>query len=214
MFFHWIDTLDYFPQYRLHTPAEVTKRNRVSRWEVVRSVVIQQIVQTAVGWILGMTEPDDFTGKENYDVAVWAQRIRISQSYLPKLLAMLGIDAVGVGKSLVSDVPMFAGAIMGGQYPDLRTVDGAGYSVPRFAGWEMTLAWMLYYVLVPMVQFILAIIVVDTWQYFLHRAMHMNRWLYSMLPSPADSYSLTRSYSDIPFASPPPVCAVCLWCSL
>ena len=180
MFFHWIDTMDYFPQYRLHTPAEVAKRNRVSRWEVVRSVVIQQIVQTAVGWVLGMTEPDDFVGKEQHDVAVWAQRIRIAQSYVPKLLATLGIDAAGLGKTMVSDLPTIASVMMGGQYPTLHITDDAGYSVPRFAGWEMTLAWTIYYILFPMVQFAIAIAFVDTWQYFLHRAMHTNKWLYSM----------------------------------
>ena len=211
MFFHWIDTMDYFPQYRLHTPAEVAKRNRVSRWGVVRSVAIQQIVQTAVGWVLGMTEPDDFVGKEQYEIAVWAQRIRIAQSYIPKLLGVLGIDAVGLGKNLVSDLPMLAGVVTGGQYPNLQTVDASGYSVPRFARWEMTFAWTLYYILFPMVQFTIAIVVVDTWQYFLHRAMHMNKWLYSMLSLlQPTSISLTVYYSDIPFSPPPIVCALCL----
>ena len=182
MFFHWIDTMDYFPQYRLHTPAEVIKRNRVSRWEVVKSVVIQQIVQTAVGWGLGMTEPDDYMGREQYDIAAWAQKIRIAQRYIPKVLGLIGIDALGVGKNLASHHPMLAGAVLGGQYPTLSTFADSGYAVPAFAAWEMTLAWMMYYILFPMVQFTVAIIVVDTWQYFLHRAMHMNKWLYSTLP--------------------------------
>ena len=181
MFFHWIDTMDYFPQYRLHTPAEVTKRNRVSRWEVIKSVVIQQIVQTAVGWGLGMTEPDDFMGKGQYDIAVWAQRIRIAQRYIPSLLAFVGVDALGLGKSLASDHPLFAGALSGGRYPHLQTLADSGYSVPTFVGWELALASTIYYVLFPLVQFAVAILFVDTWQYFLHRAMHMNKWLYSML---------------------------------
>ena len=180
MFFHWIDTMDYFPQYRLHTPAEVAKRNRVSRREVVRSVFIQQVVQTAVGWVLGMTEPDDYFGKEQYDVAIWAQRIRIAQAYIPKVLALLGVDAARLGKDLMSELPMFAGAIIGGKYPGLHVTSDAGYSEPAFARWEMSAAWTIYYVLYPMLQFTIAIMVVDTWQYFLHRAMHMNKWLYSM----------------------------------
>lgn len=182
MIFHWIDVMDYFPQYRLHTPAEVLKRNRVSRWEVVRSVIVQQVVQTAVGWGLGMTEPDDFIGKEKYDTAIWAQRIRVVQRYIPKLLAVVGIDAVGLSKNFASGHPMFAGAILGGYYPTLQTREYSGYSTPGFAAWEMTLAWTISYILFPAIQFIIAILVVDTWQYFLHRAMHMNKWLYSMLP--------------------------------
>lgn len=179
MIFHWMDTFDFFPQYRLHTPAEVTKRNRVSRWEVVRSVIIQQIVQTAMGWGLGITEPDDVFGKEQYDMAVWAQRIRMAQRYLPRLLSVVGIDAMALGKSLTSNHPMFAGALLGGQYPTLHTLASTGNLVPEFAGWELSLAWAVYYLLIPAVQFMVAIIVVDTWQYFLHRAMHMNKWLYT-----------------------------------
>jgi len=182
MFFHWIDTMDYFPQYRLHTPAEVSKRNRVSRWDVIRDVVIQQVVQTAVGWGMGMTEPDDFYGKEGYDVAVWARRIRIAERAIPALLSLLGINAGELGKNLGSGHPMLAGVILGGQYPSLQNVTkglGGMESAPGFAGWELTLAWAIYYVLVPMLQFTLAILFVDTWQYFLHRAMHMNKWLYS-----------------------------------
>ena len=185
MFFHWIDTKDYFPQYRLHTPAEVSKRNRVSRWEVIRDVLIQQVVQTAVGWVLGMTEPDDFFGKEQYDVAVWARRIRISEKSIPGLLATVGLDAKGLAKTLGPSHPMLAGALQGGRYPSLENLNAtssiAKENTPGFAGWELILASAIYWILVPALQFGIAILVVDTWQYFLHRAMHMNKWLYSML---------------------------------
>lgn len=184
MFFHWIDTKDYFPQYRLHTPVEVAKRNKVSRYEVVRDVVVQQIIQTAVGWLLGMTEPDDFFGKEEYDVAVWARRIRIAQRAIPGLLAFVGLDAAGLAKNLSPAHPTLAGAILGGQYPSLRAMVAIGgtskSSTPSFAGWELMFASAIYWVLIPAVQFTVAILVVDTWQYFLHRAMHVNKWLYSM----------------------------------
>lgn len=187
MFFHWIDTKDYFPQYRLHTPAEVSKRNRVSRWEVIRDVLIQQVVQTAVGWVLGMTEPDDFFGKEQYDVAVWARRIRIAEKSIPRLLATVGLDARGIAKNLGASHPMLAGALQGGQYPSLENLSAVGSAskggTPGFAGWELTLASAIYWVLVPALQFGLAILVVDTWQYFLHRAMHMNKWLYTTFHS-------------------------------
>ena len=183
MFFHWIDTKDYFSRYRLHTPAEVLKRNHVSRWEVVRDVIIQQIVQTAVGTLLGMTEPDDFYGKEDYDVAVWARRIRIAQRAIPGLLSLLGINAKGLANNLAGSHPMLAGAVAGGVHPSLTEmttlVGSVQARVPSFAAWEMLTAKALYWYIVPAVQFGLAIFIVDTWQYFLHRAMHMNKWLYS-----------------------------------
>ncbi len=146
-------------------------------------MLIQQVVQTAVGWVLGMTEPDDFFGKEQYDVAVWARRIRIVERSIPGLLATVGLDAKGLAKNLGASHPMLAGALRGGRYTSLESmgaVDSASkMGTSGFAGWELMLASAIYWVLVPALQFGLAIVVVDTWQYFLHRAMHMNKWLYS-----------------------------------
>ena len=185
MLFHWIDTKDPFPQYRLHTPAEVLKRNRASRWEVVRDVVIQQIVQTVVGILLGMTEPDDFMGQDQYNVAVWARRVRVAQRAIPVLLGLVGIDATGLGKNLAPAHPMLAGAVLGGRYNGLdlntATLASTNYATPGFAAWEIILAHALYWYIVPAIQFAIGIVVVDTWQYFLHRWMHMNKWMYSKL---------------------------------
>ncbi|KAI4201136.1 MAG: hypothetical protein LQ350_003450 [Teloschistes chrysophthalmus] len=187
MLFHWIDTKDYFPQYRLHTPAEVSSRNRVSRWEVVRDVIIQQIVQTIVGWLLGMTEPDDVVGKEEYDIAVWAQRIRIAQRAIPGMLALAGLDAGGLAKNLNPSHPVLAGVVRGGHYSTLETASAnsgrLAQSTAEFTAWEKVIAYALFWYLVPAVQYGIAILVVDTWQYFLHRAMHMNKWLYTTFHS-------------------------------
>ncbi|KAL8875084.1 MAG: hypothetical protein Q9198_006509 [Flavoplaca austrocitrina] len=186
MFFHWIDTMNYFPQYRLHTPAEVSSRNKVSRWEVVRDVVVQQLIQTVVAWGLGMTEPDDLTGKEEYDVAVWARRLRIAQRAIPGMFAMAGFDAAGLAKNLAPSHPVLAGVLNGGHYSNLQTASadyGHLNSKPDFTAWELALAGALYWYLVPALQYGIAIIVVDTWQYFLHRAMHMNKWMYTTFHS-------------------------------
>ncbi|KAL8782204.1 MAG: hypothetical protein Q9213_005606 [Squamulea squamosa] len=187
MLFHWIDTKDYFPQYRLHTPAEVSSRNKVSRWEVVRDVIIQQLIQTAVGWGLGMTEPDDLVGKEEYDIAIWARRIRLAQRAIPGLLALVGLDAAGLAKYLSFSHPILAGIVLGGRYPNLETssADRSSFvvSTPGFTAWEMMLAGALYWWLFPAIQYGIAIVVVDTWQYFLHRAMHMNKWMYTTFHS-------------------------------
>ena len=185
LLWHFIDVYDFFSRYRLHTPAEVLKRNRVSRWEVVRDVIIQQIIQTAVGTLLNMTEPDEFIGREAYDVAVWARRIRLAQGFIPGALALVSINAQGLSSNIAKSHPILSGALAGGSYPSLNRViiSSAGIEkiVPTFASWELWAAKTIYHVLFPALQFAIAIVVVDTWQYFLHRAMHMNRWLYSEL---------------------------------
>jgi len=186
MVFHLVDEYDLFPQYRLHTPAEVLKRNHVSRWDVFRDVIIQQIIQTAVGLALTLIDPEPVYGKEDYDVAWWAQNIRLAQRAIPAVLATLGVDAKTMAQNMGASHAMLAGAISGGVYPQLTqtvTFMGEPVAAPAFAGWELLAAKAMYHVVVPALQFILAICIVDTWQYFLHRAMHLNKWLYTTFHS-------------------------------
>ena len=186
MLFHTIDQFDLFPQYRLHTPAEVLKRNPVSRWDVFRDVIIQQVVQTIVGLVLTVLDDPSTIGKEEYNVAVWARRIRVAQSALPTLLGVVGIDAAGLSKSIGSSHEMLAGALSGGIYEGLTQtilLKGEPITTPAFAAWETIMAKAIYHLLIPATQFVIAICVVDTWQYFLHRAMHMNKYLYTTFHS-------------------------------
>ena len=219
MIYHYLDVNDYFVQYRLHTPAEVLKRNKVSRWEVVRDVVLQQIIQTFAGLVFLWFDAEETVGREGYDVAVWAQRLRILQKAIPSLLALVGVDAAGLAKSVAQNGhTMLAGAIAGGSYPgvtqSLVLDTGATAVVPAFTGWELAAAGFIYWYFVPALQFMLAISIVDTWQYFLHRAMHLNRWLYGMFDlATADRFD-SDHFSDLPFSSSSSLRSLRLWCSL
>jgi len=181
MVFHAIDIKDLFPQYRLHTPAEITARNRVSRYEVARDVIIEQLLQIVVGTLLGVTEPEDMYGKEEYDIAVWATRLRLAQRALPQILGFIGLNAAAISKNLSPAHPVLAGVFAGGRYSLLKlgTDPATGATVPAFAAWEMLVAKVIYWLLIPLARFAVAIFFLDTWQYFLHRAMHVNKWLYS-----------------------------------
>lgn len=172
--FHVVDVIDLFPQYRLHTPDEIARRNHASRYEVARDVVIQQLIQVVTGAALAMTEPPEMFGKAQYDVAVWATRLRLAQRALPGLLGLLGLNASAISKNMSSSHPLLGGALAGGYYPFLAASDA-----PAFAHWELMAAKLIYHVLVPALQFFTAVFILDTWQYFLHRLMHMNRWMYS-----------------------------------
>jgi len=169
--FHAFDTYELFSQYRLHTPAEVLKRNHVTRYEVIKAVVIQQILQTATGLMIAAMDPIEMTGKQAYDVALWARRVRTATRYLPQALSLIGINSIRAASQLQDAHPQLAGALTGGVY-----------SQPlAFQGWELMAGRAIYWLLLPAVQFAVAIFIVDTWQYFLHRAMHMNKWLYTTL---------------------------------
>lgn len=186
LLFHWIDAKDFFPQHRLHTPAELLKRNHVSRWEVFRDVILQQLIQTAFGLLLSLFEPEPVHGREDYDVAVWAQRIRLAQQRIPTVFALLGLDTTSLSAQLVGNFPILGGFLAGGKYPDLVqivTVNEQIMAIPVFANWEIVLAKAVYWVIIPVIQFLLATFIMDTWQYFWHRAMHMNKWLYTKFHS-------------------------------
>ncbi|KAL2021017.1 hypothetical protein VTK56DRAFT_7672 [Thermocarpiscus australiensis] len=181
MFFHIIDVYDLFPQYRLHTPEEITQRNLASRYEVARDVIIEQIIQIAVSAALSLSEPRQMTGMEDYEVAVWATRIRLAQRAFPAILGLLGLNAAAISKNMAASHPLLAGALAGGHYPFLTTqLDGVtGTHVPAFATWELLTAKAIYWVIVPGFQLWVAICVLDAWQYFWHRAMHLNKWMYT-----------------------------------
>ncbi|KAJ5578772.1 uncharacterized protein N7459_007736 [Penicillium hispanicum] len=183
MIYHFLDVYGYFEQYRLHTPAEVLKRNRVTRWEVVRDVILQQVIQTLAGMSVAYFDPVEMTGRDEYDVAVWARRIRLAQKAIPPMLALVGVDAAGLAKSVSHrGHTMLAGALAGGSYPGVVQSflldSGSEVTAPAFTSWELALGGFIYWYFVPAMQFMLAVSIVDTWQYFLHRAMHLNRWLY------------------------------------
>lgn len=184
LFFHYIDMNDIWPQYRLHTPAEILKRNHVSRYEVARDVIFQQVLQAGMGVVLGLTEEPDTIGKEQYDIDVWATRIRIAQQALPKLLSVLGLNAMAISKNVSASHPIIAGLLSGGKYSLTTGLDVmTGAPVPGFASWELFAAKALYWFIIPFIQLSFAIFVLDSWQYAWHRAMHMNKWLYTTFHS-------------------------------
>ncbi|KAL9027636.1 MAG: hypothetical protein Q9180_007299 [Flavoplaca navasiana] len=92
--FWYIDKKDYWSQYRIHTPEEFKQRNRVTVGEVLRSILLQQTVQTALGLCLRyLTAAGDFHGREDYDTAIWAGRVHRARDAVPGILALLGVDA-------------------------------------------------------------------------------------------------------------------------
>jgi sphinganine C4-monooxygenase len=181
LMFHAIDVYDLFPQYRLHTPAEVLKRNHVSRYEVLRDVIFQQIIQVIFSLGLAVFDESPTTGKADYDVAWYAQKVRLAQRAVPYALSTLGLDPMGLATKLAESQPTLASVVMGGRYPALlqtATVAGEQALVPAFASWELSVASFVYWFAIPAIQFSAAIVIIDAWEYMLHRAMHMNKWLY------------------------------------
>lgn len=215
LIFWYIDKKDYFSQYRLHTPEEFKQRNRVSAIEVLRSVLLQQTIQTALGLSIGyLTEPGDLYGREDYDIALWASKIHHAQSAIPWILAAVGLDTNTLGQKLhafttsINSPPRFASKPTTAATNLVLTALFEQDSTTGFAGWEVWVARTIYWVLEPAARFGIAVFFSDSWQYFWHRAMHSNKWMYRkiFLFPPSDTKFHTtlftpRSPSSIP---PPP----------
>ncbi len=218
LIFHVIDVFDLFPQYRLHTPAEVLKRNHVSRYEVLRDVILQQFFQVIGSFSLSLFDDFPTIGKADYDVAWYAQKIRLAQRAVPHVLSLVGINPIALASKVSASQPMMSSVLVGGKYPELVqtvTVVGAQTVVPAFASWETATASFVYWYAIPAFQFTAAIVIMDAWEYMVHRAMHMNKWLYgeSRIVQTFVPW-LIKSFSNLPLSPPSPLRPICLRSSL
>ncbi|PPQ94640.1 hypothetical protein CVT25_009371 [Psilocybe cyanescens] len=137
LFFHYLDMSNWkwLEKYRLHESAEVKAKNLVTRSDVVWAVILQQIIQTALGFL--------WLDSENC----------VHTANHAKELGRIAMVLYGVLGDILS--------------PGL---------LARAAGF-------VYWWAIPAAQFVTAMFIIDTWQYFLHRLMHSNKFLYKQFHS-------------------------------
>lgn len=133
IFFQYLNDNDYYPQYRLHTPEELAKRNKVTVHQVIRSVIFQHLLQTAAGLTFAWINEPQRTGFEAFEM--WQLQERVKAWTL------------------------------------------------GFVQLSPSAAWAVYYVVEPSARMVVAFLLVDTWQFFLHMLMHKSSFLYRHLHS-------------------------------
>ncbi|CAH01514.1 sphingosine hydroxylase [Kluyveromyces lactis] len=127
MFFHYIDTNEVFEQYRIHPSEEVQQRNKASRLEVLKEVILQHFIQTFTGLGMLYLDPVPTSGFEKYEMWKWRQSL-----------------------------PFFVPSVF--------------IKFMYCYGWSM-------------IRIFIGFCIVDSWQYWLHRVMHMNKTLYKKFHS-------------------------------
>ncbi|ORY03604.1 hypothetical protein K493DRAFT_311640 [Basidiobolus meristosporus CBS 931.73] len=130
----------FFEQYKIHTTEEDKAKNQVTVQEVIKSVLVQQVLQTVVGLIVVTAEGEDTTDYTFTPFSVLAQQY---QQQCPELF---GLSICPSGPS----------------------------SAYLLAVVSQALAWLI----VPFMRFMVALFVLDTIEYFLHRWFHSNAYLY------------------------------------
>ncbi|TDL22259.1 sphingosine hydroxylase [Rickenella mellea] len=143
LFFHFLDRSGWraLDKYRIHESKEVTSRNLVTPGQVVRAVVLQQVIQTALGFLV---------------LEEQAERV----------------DHAGKMRSLSGTIGNVLAVLVGQK---------GGMSLLQEKGVEIT--WFTYWWAIPTAQFFLAIFIMDSWEYFLHRLFHINKFLYKHIHS-------------------------------
>jgi sphinganine C4-monooxygenase len=129
LFFHFLDQQSWpsLARYRIHPPSEIAARNKVSRGEVVRAVLVQQLGQILVGLVFLAAEADEL-------------------------------------------IPDHAAEIVKLRSPP--------WNLPNLASAEV-----LYWGALPVLRQGIAVFVLDAWEYWIHRLMHVNKFLYRTLHS-------------------------------
>ncbi|CDR47085.1 CYFA0S28e00452g1_1 [Cyberlindnera fabianii] len=120
-FFAIIDAYEVAEMYRIHPPEEVASRNKASKWDVFKDVVLQHIIQTIAGYAVSFLEPEQMTGDEEYRIINMYNSFPLLPKFVHAFMFHYGFSAIRIG---------------------------------------------------------IAFVIIDSWQYWLHRIMHMNKTLY------------------------------------
>lgn len=164
-FWVWIDSLNIWTEYRLHPTEEMLKRNRITKWECLRGVTVYFIVTGAAGVLLTWGEPmETFSGDEAYQIARLASYLRYFQGAVPIIFSLVGIDSKGLAERQLGPSSTLGGILKGGAYLPVphHTSEGT-VLVSSFMPWETAIATVLYYVVIPTIQFLAAFFIADTW---------------------------------------------------
>lgn len=124
-----------------------------------------------------------------YAIAEWAQKIRhVEHSATEWMLYFV------YGLTWITNKPSVYGAASAAAFPQNPynshvgnfsqiTLTRSALSTAPFSVWNTIAAKTIYWVIVPLLQYVCAMVLADTFQYFTHRAFHVNKWLYKHIHS-------------------------------
>ena len=172
-FFHLLDVYNLFSQYRIHPSEDELKRNRVTKWEVLQTVIRYHVMQISIGLLLNIGNGPPMVGDESCRINRIASVISHARNFIPMALAAIGVDAKGLASALEGTSIGLAQVLAGDSLAGKNEIRSSG-----FTDLELILAKFVVSVGVPAFQYLLALAVVDTWIYFTHRLCHTNKTLY------------------------------------
>jgi len=157
LFFHALDISGWkwLERYRIHDSEEAQARNLATRSEVVWAVILQQVIQTALGLIT--------LSDESKHVVNHAQELRRVAFFVDSLAFAV------FGEHITPRVLVHATNFLYWWGVPMLQFFGAAYE-------QLPLICIKLFILTSR-------LILDTWQYFIHRLMHVNKFLYKQIHS-------------------------------
>lgn len=172
-FFHLLDIYNLFDDYRIHPSEDELKRNHVTKWQCLQTVVRYHIIQISIGLALNYGNGPTMVGYESCQVHRAAGMIRRARHLVPLALNAMGIDANRLAIATESTSAGLAQVLAGDYLSSGKASQHTGLNTV-----ELSLAKVFLFFGVPAFQYLVALTVVDTWIYFTHRLCHVNKTLY------------------------------------
>ncbi|KAL8797643.1 MAG: hypothetical protein Q9182_007146 [Xanthomendoza sp. 2 TL-2023] len=187
-FFHILDTYQLFSNHRIHPSEDELKRNHVTKWECLKAVLRYHVMQISLGLLMSYGNGLSMIGDEACKIHDTALAFRNLRNLVPMALMALGIDAKHLSIVTQGTSTTLAHFVGGTQYTNGSSTTGTGPTAL-----ELQLAKFAINIGIPLLQYALALIVVDTWIYFTHRLCHVNKTLYRIVH--AQHHRLYVSYA-------------------
>ncbi|KAL8668795.1 MAG: hypothetical protein Q9168_006588 [Polycauliona sp. 1 TL-2023] len=166
--FHYIDTRGLFSKYKLHTSAEDLTKNRASRKDVIKFALIQQAAQCTLGYL--MADDTELFVSPQYATVLWAQRLRhieltVTQwiPYISRFWPGSAYELKGPGD--ISPSVFWQDTLGHSLRNTTQGLDISRMDPAPFTSQEMIFAKAMYWVLVPLFQYIATMVLVDTFHH-------------------------------------------------
>ncbi|QSZ31683.1 hypothetical protein DSL72_001250 [Monilinia vaccinii-corymbosi] len=169
--FYIFNELELFSSYRIHPFKDELHRNRVSRLSCLLNVIRYHVIQIGIGFLLTYNDEPELVEVGGCEIYQWTLRVRKCFMAIPWALTLSGLDTQRLA-SIFHKTPLLSHFLENGQNI---------LSNPIFTAMEWNLARLIVSLIIPAVQFLVYLAVVDTWIYFLHRLCHVNKTLYRIV---------------------------------
>lgn len=126
-----------------------------------------------------MSRPSGLVYSDDIKILEWAEKIQLINSIMPLLSRTLVANNISLAERLSVFSSVWVSLTSHGLLHLSENATLSKDCTSNITQWEWYVARFVYWIVVPSLQYAVAIFLADTWQYFTHRLLHKNKFLYS-----------------------------------